>query len=137
MQVVDESKCIVAMNAHLTHLGLTDTQLNSATRRNLGESTHLFTHIRQRALVESFVLHGDVELDKLRTQMQVITTPATKWVTRDELETAAVSTGMKKAFELLTAAASDKKKLASASASASPARASAQPLIASFFKKKA
>jgi A/G-specific adenine glycosylase len=91
--------------AHLWHLG----EVSSSRARNDGicghihrfylapwpspQVTHTFSHIKLTYHVYGLALEG---------QTPVTTPPGTRWLTREEFHTAAVSTAMKKALRLLS-----------------------------------
>src|SRR4051794_17431075 len=105
-------------------------------RKHLGETMHLFTHIRQRAIVQS-ISFADLTHQQLLKEMEQAAKKSSlpfKWVNREELEVAAVSTGMKKAFELL-AAKGGKPPLTSTPSLTTTKLAGQQKSIMSFFKK--
>ncbi|XP_066298550.1 adenine DNA glycosylase-like isoform X2 [Branchiostoma lanceolatum] len=71
-------------------------------RIHVGEVVHIFSHIHQTYMVETF----DVECDGQDGRMGKQEAPPCRWVTRSELQGAALSTAMRKVFKAYEASKS-------------------------------
>ncbi|KAG2182435.1 hypothetical protein INT43_007365 [Umbelopsis isabellina] len=70
------------------------SECNVIRRAELGSVIHLFSHIRKTYHMEHLVIHAE-SLDDLSLSEDM------QWVSRDELNTAAIPTGLKKGIKLM------------------------------------
>ncbi|KJE90195.1 A/G-specific adenine glycosylase [Capsaspora owczarzaki ATCC 30864] len=123
--------------------------IDEKSRKAVGSTVHLFSHIRQTYHVEVVDLKASVAPDVLLSQLQV----ESRWLTANDMLASAVPTAVMKAFELFTQAAQKtSKSLKTVHAEAEsktatptprvkrrasqPPSASATPSIASFLVKR-
>lgn len=110
-------------------LGKREISASNAARKDLGELTHIFSHVKHHMGIEHVHLSSSPSAPLNKAEREL------RWMTTDEMKAQGITTGVKKILQLVTKPAAAPKRRAKTTTSPHVAGAKRAKSIAQFFTK--